>query len=558
MIILQKGMMELQKNYPLYEVEYFETVREMLRERANKNADTAAFKYDENGKITEVTYGEFYRDIMCLGTALTDMGYTNRHISCIGHNSYGWITVYLTALMSNNVFVPIDKDLPEKDIINVINHGEADIVFCDEKYTEALRNAEFSKNVQIVSLDDGDNGLKKLIKDGEKLIDEGNRLFENIKPNNVTDLKMILYTSGTTGNSKGVMLSEKNVMSCVYSGLRVAKIYDVGLSVLPYHHTYESVCGLLVGIHEAATICINKSLKSVAKNLQLYKPTYIMIVPAFAELFYDKIWNNIRKKGKERGFKLLLFISKLLLKIGIDKRQSFFKEIHAVFGGRLKKIVCGGAPIRPEIAYFFDDIGIPLANGYGITECSPLVSGNRDYFDDPKTAGVPLPCVQVKIDSPDAEGIGEIVVKGDTVMSGYYKEPEKTAEVLIDGWFYTGDYGKFTKKGQLMITGRKKNLIVLTNGKNIFPEEIEEYILSIPEVKEVIVFARRDESGNQKHLSARVFINPETPIEYTALREKISEALSKLPKYKQIQEIIVEEKEFEKTTTNKIKRQKYI
>ena len=255
---------------------------------------------------------------------------------------------------------------------------------------------------------------------------------------------------------------------------------------------------------------------------------------------------------------MLLALSKTLLAVGIDKRRQFFGEIHSVFGGNMKKFICGGAPLRPEIAYFFDDIGISLQTGYGITECSPLVTGNRERFDDPVTVGVTLPCNEVRIDSPDKDGIGEIKVKGDSVMLGYYKEPEKTEEVLKDGWFYTGDYGKFTDKKQLIITGRKKNLIVLTNGKNIFPEEIEEYLLAIPEVKETIVFSKKDADGYQRSLTARIFVNPDMPIEFDELKEKVALSLSKLPKYKQIQEIILEKEAFEKTTTNKIRRQKYV
>lgn len=548
----------MRKNYPLYDVEPFDTVKEMVKKRAETLKNRPAYKFEDGKEVKEVTYGEFYETICCLGEALTEKGYQRKHIACIGHNSYLWICVYLTTLCSNNVFVPIDKDLPETDIKNVLEHSEADIVFCDGKYAEMLKSADFSKKVEVVSFDDEENGISGLLKRGKELLDSGSRAFDGEEANSLNDMKMLLYTSGTTGNSKGVMLSEKNIMSCVIGGLQTAKVYYVGLSVLPYHHAYESVCGILVAFHVGATLCINKNLKSVTKSLLLYKPTYIMIVPAFAELFYDKIWANIRKKGKERAFKALIAFSNLLLKFGIDKRAKFFKDIHAVFGGEMKKIICGGAPIRPEIARFFDNIGLPLANGYGITECSPLVSGNRDYFDDPRTAGVPLPCVKVEIDNPDKDGIGEIKVKGDTVMLGYYKEPEKTAEVMVDGWFYTGDYGKFTEKGQLMITGRKKNLIVLTNGKNIFPEEIEEYISAIPEVKEVIVYSKRDESGNQKSLTARTYINPEMPISLAEIREKISIALSKLPKYKQIQEIILESEAFEKTTTNKIKRQKYV
>ncbi len=548
----------MKKDYPLYKVEHFNSIRDMLRKQVEANNNTAAYEFEEGKTVRKVTYGEFYNEVLYLGTNLTENGYQHKHIACIGNNSYRWILVYMTALLSNNVFIPIDKDLPKEDIINVVRHSEADIIFCGKKYEDTLRGSDFEKSVEIVSLDDEENGLLSLISKGKNAYENGNRAFCEMELNAPTDLKMILYTSGTTGNSKGVMLSEKNMLACVCSGLEIADVSGIALSVLPYHHSYELVGGLLMAVHEGSTVCINKSLKSVTKSLLLFKPTYMMIVPAFAELFYEKIWANIRKKGKEKGFKLLLTLSKILLKFGIDKRRQFFGEIHAVFGGRMEKLICGGAPLRPEIAYFFDDIGISLQTGYGITECSPLVTGNRERFDDPKTVGVTLQCNKVEIDAPDKDGIGEIKVKGDSVMLGYYKEPEKTAEVMEDGWFYTGDYGKFTDKKQLIITGRKKNLIVLTNGKNIFPEELEEHILAIPEVKEVIVFARKDAQGYQKSLTARIFVNPDTPLEFDELKKKVSLALSGLPKYKQIGEIIVEKEEFEKTTTKKIKRQKYI
>ncbi|MBR4720334.1 MAG: AMP-binding protein [Clostridia bacterium] len=548
----------MNKNYPLYTVEHFKTIRDMLKKQVAENKDTVAYKYEEGKDVREVTYREFYDEVLFFGTALTEMGYSHKHIACIGHNSYRWILVYMTALLSNNVFIPIDKDLPGTDIINVINHSEADIVFCDAKYEETLESADFEKSVKVVSLDDEENGLLSLINAGKTTFEKGDRRYLETELNPPEDMKMILYTSGTTGNPKGVMLSEKNMLACVCSGLEIADVSGIALSVLPYHHSYELVGGLLMAVHEGSTVCINKSLKSVTKSLLLFKPTYMMIVPAFAELFYDRIWANIRKKGKEKQFKILLGVSRTLLKMGVDKRRQFFGEIHAVFGGRMEKLICGGAPLRPEIAYFFDDIGISLQTGYGITECSPLVTGNREHFDNPKTVGVTLPCNEVRIDAPDNDGIGEIKVKGDSVMIGYFKEPEKTAEVLKNGWFYTGDYGKFTEKRQLIITGRKKNLIVLTNGKNIFPEEIEEYISAIPEVKEVIVFSKKDADGYQKNLTARVYVNPDTPLSLEELREKISLSLSKLPKYKQVQEIVLEKEAFEKTTTNKIKRQKYV
>lgn len=553
--------MKNQKNYPLYKVEPFCTIREMITLKAENSGDKIAFKYDGKNKETlQKTYREFYLDTVYLGTSLTHMGIEHKKVACIGMNSYNWLVVFLCVLSSNNVFVPIDKDLPPSDIVNVINHSEADVIFCDKKYEEIFdeHKSEFEKQLIFISFADepseGYESFDKLMSDGKEKYDGGDYSFINVTPNEVTDLKAILYTSGTTGMSKGVMLSEKNIVSCVYYGLQVSTVFDTCLSVLPYHHTYESVCGVLVSMHHGSTICINQNLKHVVKNLTRYKPDYIMLVPAFVEMFYGKIQKNIKAGGKEAGFKLLIGVSNALRHIGIDKRRKFFKQIHDVFGGRMIKIVSGGAPIRPEIGKFFDDIGINLIAGYGITECSPLVSCNRDYFNDPSTVGTTLPCIKVEIDSPNDEGIGEIKVKGDTVMMGYYKAPELTAEVLKDGWFYTGDYGKFNDKEQLMITGRKKNLIVLSNGKNVFPEEIEEYISSIPEVKEVIVYCKKSEDGEEKDLTAEIYLDPELTITQDELKKKINEKLSVLPVYKQVRNVVIRDTEFEKTTSAKIKR----
>ena len=292
----------MNRNYPLYKAEYYKTVRDMLKRQVDTKGDTVAYEFEDGKDVKKVTYAEFYNEVAALGTALYKKGYQHKHIACIGNNSYRWLLVYMMTLLSNNVFIPIDKDLPFADILNVATHSEANIVFCDEKYEETLKNADFPKKVEIVSLDDEENGLMSLIKSGAEAFLGGDRSFCDTELNAPEDMKMILYTSGTTGNPKGVMLSEKNMLACVCSGLQVANVAGVALSVLPYHHSYELVGGILMAVHEGSTVCINKSLKSVTKSLLLFKPTYMMIVPAFAELFYERIWANIRKKGKETGF----------------------------------------------------------------------------------------------------------------------------------------------------------------------------------------------------------------------------------------------------------------
>ena len=344
-------------------------------------------------------------------------------------------------------------------------------------------------------------------------------------------------------------------------GLEVSTVYDVCLSVLPYHHTYESVCGILVSLKKAATICINESLRTVAANLKVFRPTYIMLVPLFVESFYKKIWATVEDQGKADTLRKMIKISNKLLKVGIDMRRVFFKSIHEVFGGRLIKMVCGGAPLRQELGEFFDAIGVTLVNGYGITECSPLVAANRDFYYNFASVGNPLPCLDMKIFEPNADGEGEICVKGPTVMLGYYKQPELTAEVLeADGWFHTGDFGKIGEDGRLYITGRKKNIIVLRNGKNIYPEEIEEYLGSIPEVAEVIVSALRSEDGEETGLAAEIFpgddlVKSKTDDElYTILKTAVEKINDTLPSYKHVTKVVVRKTPFDKTTSGKIRR----
>jgi long-chain acyl-CoA synthetase len=369
-----------------------------------------------------------------------------------------------------------------------------------------------------------------------------------------------ILTVGKTGKAKGVMLSLSNLVNMVCYGLQIADVYERCLSVLPYHHTYESVVGILVAIHKRATICINDSLKNVLKNLNTFKPDYIYVVPAFTEKFYKSIWSNAEKSGKDKLLKIMIPVSNGLRKIGIDLRGVLFKSVHEAFGGNLREIVCGGAPIRPEIGKFFNDIGMMLLNGYGISECSPLVSVNREQLNDPSTVGVILPCCEVKIENPNEDGDGEIWVKGDIVMMGYYKEPEKTAKVLKDGWFNTEDYGRINKKGQLVINGRKKNVIVLNNGKNIYPEEIENYVMRVPYVQEAIVKAVKNDQGQEISLCAEVFLNQEKVKELgienieETLKKDISKVTKELPVWKRVTKTEIRETEFNKTTTNKIKR----
>lgn len=554
------------KKIELNKVTKVESIKEMLdlavKEAGNKNA----FEYKNGDKIVKITYKQYVDDINSLGTALASLNMHNKHVAIIGENSYKWLTVYLCMLQSTGVFVPIDRELTCLDVINVLKHSDSEVLFFSKKYAQyipeikkVIPNIKYYIGLDVKKDEDNILSYDLLKESGKKLLDKKSTIYTDLKDDE-NNLKLLVYTSGTTGNPKGVMLTEHNLISVVYYGLQVADIGEKCLSVLPYHHTYEAVAGILVGLHKHSTICINDSLKNVLKNLQLYKPEYIYLVPAFTEVFYKSIWNNAQKTGKDKALKKMIPLSNALRKTGIDLRKKFFKSIHEAFGGNLNQIVCGGAPIRPEIGKFFNDIGITLLNGYGITECSPLVSVNRANFNDSSTVGVILPCCEVKIENKTADGDGEIYVKGDIVMKGYYKEPEKTANVLKDGWFNTEDYGRINEKGQLIINGRKKNLIVLDNGKNIYPEEIENYIMGIPYVKEVLVKASKNAAGQETALIAEVFLDKEKIEEMhienikETLKKDVQDSVRELPVYKHISDVKIRKNEFEKTTTSKIKR----
>lgn len=556
LIFLKGDVFMSRKNKEKAPIKPFSSIREMLRMAVNEDGEKIAYKFkNPDGTVREVTYIEFHQTVEALGAALTEMGFGSSHMAIVSENRYDWIVAYLTALCSAGVFVPIDRQLTTKEKLHLLTDSESEVVFFSKQYMPwfvenkaALPNIKAFICFDIDEDTDGIISYKRLIADGAKL---DKTAYDSLKSDE-NELKMLVYTSGTTGIAKGVMLSEHNLVSGVYYGLQVSRIYDTALSILPYHHTYESVCDILVNIHSHATLCINAVMRELVSDMQLYHPTNIYIVPAIAEFIYFLIMKNLKEKGKLKTFRKGVKISRAALKIGIDLRPKLFAELHNLFGGKLRKIVCGGAPIRPEMGEFFNDIGIPMTGGYGITECSPLVSVNDESSNDFHTAGHRLACLQWRIDEPNEEGIGEIAVKGDVVMLGYYKMPEKTAEVIRDGWFFTGDYGYITPDDQICITGRKKNIIVLSNGKNIYPEEIENLIMNIDCVSEVVVRGLKNSKGDEHALEAEVYLNEEkTESEVKAL---ISEALAELPNYKKITKVVIRKEPFPKTTSNKIIR----
>ena len=554
---------------PLNEVSEIHRIRDILTQAEAECPEKTAYRYrNASQEIVDVSYRAFGEDVRALGSALSDLGVDKEHIAIVAENSYNWINVYLSVLCSRGVYLPVDKELPPADMLYVLKNGDAKVLFYSKRFEKFFREnrEELSSVRYFIGFDrEEDEGeflsFPRLKEKGRKLLSEGYTEYtDNMTSSDPYALKMLVYTSGTTGIAKGVMLSEENLVREVYHGLQVADILTVGLSVLPYHHTYEAVVGILVYLHRHAVTCINESLGAILKNLKTYQPDFIYLVPAFLEMFYKKIRSNMEETGKWKKFLFAARLSNFLLKLGIDLRRKLFKELHAVFGGNLRLMVVGAAPLRSEVIRFFETVGITVCQGYGITECSPLVSVNRNNkYADPETVGMPLPCLEVRIENPAEDGTGEICVKGKTVMLGYYKNEEETKRVMVDGWFHTGDLGKIDERGYLSITGRCKNLIVLDNGKNVYPEEIENYIMLIPYVEEVVVRGVKDE--NEKTvLLAEVYLSKDAVKEMEKAPDEgmiltdIRRQTSSLPMYKQVTKIKIRDTEFEKTTTRKIRR----
>ena len=546
---------------PVYTGTAFDSVRELLDRAVADCPDKDAYQFRAargSDEIVHVTYRQFYDINESLGAALTKMGYGAEHIACCGESSFKWICVYITVLKSAGVFVPIDKDLPTADKLHILNESEAKVLFYSGKFEKWVQeNAENLPQIDYFI------GFERTEDEGKflsysKLISEGRNLpreeYDSLK-SDPDELKYLVYTSGTTGVAKGVMLTERNICSDVHYGLTCSHLYSVGLSVLPYHHTYEAVVNILGSMHNHATLCINQNMREIVKDMQLFHPEYTFIVPAIAQFMVNSFKKNIKQQGKAEQFERAVKASKSFRKLGIDIRRIVFKSVHEVFGGNMKKILCGGAYAPPELGEFFTSIGLVFCIGYGITECSPLVAGNPDGDCTPDTVGFALDCLELKLDDPNEEGIGEILVKGPTVMKGYFKNPEATAEAIKDGWFYTGDYGRFNETGHLMITGRKKNIIVLDNGKNVYPEEIENYIEPIEYIQEVVVRGVKNDQGVDYELAAEVYLNEEDN-EHTAVEilADIWQNMKELPSYKQIRKVIIRTEPFPKTTTNKIRR----
>lgn len=574
-------MTELQTfpaNEAFYDIRPITDFRDLLNQSAAFFFEKPAFKLkNEDGVYFNVLYQKFRNDVYYLGTSLLKDGYKRAKMGVMAANCYKWCVSYLAVTCSDNIVVPMDKELPLDDLLNIVAVSEMKVLFADEKYGRKLleiadRLPEDLKIYIFEYEEDNDKLLsyKKLRSRGKELYKTGDMAMENVQIDPEA-LSILLFTSGTTGMSKGVCLSQRNVCADLMNLSGVVKIYpdDQLLSVLPLHHTYECSLGFLMIIYSGACIAFCEGLRYIIQNMQEIQPTIFVTVPLMIEKMHHKIMKTAeKKKGGAALLNFGKFAAKLGKNIGIDLQDKIFAEIHKTFGGRLRLFITGAAALDPRVAQDFMTFGIDLYIGYGLTECSPLVIGNHDRLKTPDSVGTPLPGVIAKIDKPDALGVGEILIKGPMVMMGYYNDQQATDDVIdSEGWFHTGDLGTVDENNIYRITGRSKNIIVTKNGKNIFPEEVELYLNRNPMVGESMVFGA-DENGNEDVVvSAKIFPNVEEikkkfkgKEEITAedIREAIGDVVKEvnkhLPKYKNIKNFDVRENEFIKTTTQKIKR----
>ncbi len=550
----------------------FDDLRDMVYKCEAKFGDKLLYAYTENETEKKWTYRDLKSNLDAIGTAFAKLGILGKRVAIIGDTHPMYTTIYLATVTSNGTIIPLDKEIALSQVAAFLNHAEADAVAYTSLYNEKI--PQIINDIPNVKLfipiqpnesyvmSDTTISAYDLVELGKKELEKGNETYLALSPT-LEKRSAILFTSGTTGTSKGVMLSHKNLISALNSATHSMSYDDecTFVSVLPIHHTYEMMCGQLGVIAIGGAQMINPSIKKVLKTFREFKPTTLVLVPLFLETMHKRIWDEIRKKGLEKKVRAAMKMNSGLLNVGIDIRQKLFGQITAAFGGNLKSIVCGGAPISPEIIEDFYHFGITVLEGYGITECSPLVSVNSPGKVRLKSVGTPVANVEVKIDYDEGQTTGEILVKGDNVMLGYYKDEVATSKVFTeDGYFRTGDIG-YLKDGYIYITGRKKNVIILSNGKNVFPEELEEYLSHVPFILESVVIGRKNEK-NEPVITAIVVPNSEDPEiigkkpteVYDAVKAAVININKRLPSFKHISDVEIRYEEFEKNTSRKIKR----
>ena len=560
---------------PTYKHEYYYDLKEMLEKTGEKYANRPAYIYktDKPDVFREITHKEFRDDIKGLGTALVNKGLKGKRIAVISENRYEWGMAYLAVATGTGVIVPLDKALPDNEIESLIIRSEVEAIFYSGKYNQIMNEIKEKKNTNVkffisMELEKEENGIlsqRELVKAGKELIEKGNREFLDAKIDK-DGMGIMLFTSGTTAMSKAVMLSHSNICanlndiaSCIKAGPT-----DRFLSFLPLHHTFECTTGFLYAMQCGSAIAFCDGLRHIAENVEEYKITAMVSVPILFETIYKKIMKKVEKQGKTEQVKKGIKICKIFLKCGIDLRRVVFKDIHKAFGGKVRLFVAGGAALDPETEKGFNDLGIKMYQGYGLTESSPVIAAEDDKYRKPGTIGKAFPSLEVKIDNPNEEGIGELLAKGPSIMLGYYNNEEATKETLDEeGWLHTGDLAKIDEEGFISISGRKKFVIVLKNGKNIYPEELETLVNKINGVKESFVYGRPEDDGDYTICAKIVYDKDITNKVYGELEEEelkaeilkeVKKVNKTMPAYKYIREISITQEELIKTTTQKIKR----
>ena len=562
----------------IYDAKTFKNIREILDNSAELYPDNKAFiikeKKGKDVKYKNITYKDFRNQINYLGTALIELGLKDKRVAIISKNRYEWALTYFTVLSGVGITVPLDKGLKEEEIISCLVRSKADSIVFEKEFLDTMKRAKENKDVKIkeyICMDDieeeGIIKISEVLKDGEKLLKEGNKKYVNAE---IDEEKMatIIFTSGTTSMSKAVMLSNKNIAANITDMLYTEKVYDtdVNMAFLPFHHTFGST-GVLFFLTNGATNVFCDGLKYVQKNLVEYKVSVFVCVPLLIESMYKKIMAEVEKQGKTKVIKIGTKISKFLLKFGIDIRRKLFKQVLDKLGGNIRFIISGASALDKNVAEGFNNLGILTVQGYGLTETAPVLAAENEKTMKLGSIGIPMYNVDIKIDNPDENGIGEIVAKGPNVMLGYYENEEATNDVIkVDEegnrWFHTGDLGYIDKDGFIFITGRKKNVIVLKNGKNVFPEEIEALVTNLPYVEENMVYGKPKD--DDLLISVKIVYNEEYVKEkYGKISEEelkeiiwndIKEINKKLPTYKYIKNLVITNEPMIKTTTAKIKR----
>ena len=580
---LQKKQVIAQKRKQRgYETTDFKTIKEifeMAREKYSNNIFMLE-KFNPKEEFTKITYKEFTDDVIALGTALRNKyNLADERVVIIGENTYNWYVSYMAMLCGVGIAVPVDKELPTNEIENVINRSRATAVIYSTKKKDVIKKVEdklpivkyFIQMNSDDELEGREVGFNTIVKQGKEMIEKGDDSFSKIEID-PEEFKVLIFTSGTTSNSKGVMLCNRNLAENINAVSPYVRVHETDrfFSVLPLHHTYESSIGFLLPMAKGSSIAICQGLKYIVPDLKETNPTAMLAVPLLIESLYKKINQTIEKSGKTGLVNSMMHVTNALKNVGVDIKRKVFAEIYENLGGKIRIIVSAAAPIDPKVGKWVQDLGIMFLQGYGLTETAPIAALTPEYDPRVGSAGKAVVCAELKIDNPNEKGEGEVLIKSETLMLGYYEDQEATDEVIeVDEegnrWFHSGDVGYLDEDGFLYITGRIKNVIVTQNGKNIYPEEIELMLGEVKEIKECMVYGKEVEGQKELIITVKVIPNMEE-IEakygkdlsddeiYNIIWEKIKEVNHKLTSYKAIKKLEIKKDEFVKTTTMKIKR----